>query len=191
MDKSEQSAVTRKMRQLRGEVAPPTKGASKRDAKMSYTAAIPLRQGEVEEDFEAMSSDVAKYAPNLDIDLELEVAPNKRLRPVEAVRPSVRLDGPPPAQGSKRKRGEFDFKGKARAEVAGARITVWYEEEDKNGRKVDVPYIGIVKSCDPREGLYVQFDSYEDQEMLITNEDDWRWGSHSGGRKPPESRFSR
>ena len=64
-------------------------------------------------------------------------------------------------------------------------------EEDKHGRKVDVPYIGIVKSCDPREGLCVQFDSYEDQEMLITNEDDWRWGSHSGGRKPPESRFTR
>ena len=35
---------------------------------------------------------------------------------------------------------------------------------------MDVPYIGIVKSCDPREGLYVQFESYEDQEMLITNE---------------------
>ena len=89
------------------------------------------------------------------------------------------------------RRGDFDFKGKARAEVSGARITVWYEEEDKHTRKVDVPYIGIVKSCDPREGLYVQFDSYEDQEMLITNEDDWRWGSHSGGRKPPESRFAR
>ena len=36
--------------------------------------------------------------------------------------------------------------------------------------QMDVPYIGIVKSCDPREGLYVQFESYEDQEMLITNE---------------------
>ena len=109
--------------------------------------------------------------------------------------------------------------------------------------QVDVPYIGIVKSCDPREGLYVQFESYEDQEMLITNEvrlyhyyvteaivgigdahhqrgglrtyylprtyhmltcvrtcghaltcpaqDDWRWGSHSGGRKPPERSFQR
>jgi len=191
VDKSEQSAVTRKMRQLRGEVAAPVKGVSKRDAKTSYTAAIPLRQGEVEEDFETMSGDVAKYAPNLDIDLELEVAPNKRLRPVESVRPSVRLDGPPPTGTGKRKRGDFDFKGKSRTEVSGARITVWYEEEDKNGRKVDVPYIGIVKSCDPREGLYVQFDSYEDQEMLITNEDDWRWGSHSGGRKPPESRFAR
>lgn len=222
--------MTRKMRQLRGEVSPlplstspfdwrasrfaaryrcsrsrscrvlpigtwqvaaPAKGASKRDAKTSYTAAIPLRQGDVEEDFEVMANDVQKYAPNLDIDLEIEVAPNKRLRPVEAVRPSVRLDGPPPAGSGKRKRGEFDFKGKARSEVMGARITVWYEEEDKHGRKMDVPYIGIVKSCDPREGLYVQFDSYEDQEMLITNEDDWRWGSHSGGRKPPESRLTR
>ena len=173
------------------QVAPVAKGASKRDAKTSYTAAIPLRQGDVEEDFEVMANDVQKYAPNLDIDLEIEVAPNKRLRPVEAVRPSVRLDGPPPAGSGKRKRGEFDFKGKARSEVLGARITVWYEEEDKHGRKMDVPYIGIVKSCDPREGLYVQFDSYEDQEMLITNEVVWRWGSHSGGRKPPESRFTR
>ena len=66
------------------------KGASKRDAKTSYTAAIPLRQGDVEEDFEVMANDVQKYAPNLDIDLEIEVAPNKRLRPVEAVRPSAR-----------------------------------------------------------------------------------------------------
>lgn len=191
VDKSEQSAVTRKMRQLRGEVAPPIKPKSARDAKTSLTSAIPLQMGQVEEDFEVMATDMAKYAPNLDIDLELEVAPNKRLRPVEAVRPSVRLDGPPPSGSGKRKRGDFDFKGKSRAEVSGARITVWYEEEDKHGRKVDVPYIGIVKSCDPREGLYVQFDSYEDQEMLITNEDDWRWGSHSGGRKPPESRFTR
>ena len=191
VDKSEQSAVTRKMRQLRGEVPPPNKGAGKRDLKAGSTPAIPLRQGEVEEDFEAMSADVSKYAPNLDIDLEIEVAPSKRLRPVESVRPSVRLDGPPPTGQGKRKRGDFDFKGKPRAEVSGARITVWYEEEDKNNRKVDVPYIGIVKSCDPREGLYVQFESYEDQEMLITNEDDWRWGSHSGGRKPPESRFTR
>ena len=83
-------------------MAAPVKGASKRDAKASYTAAIPLRQGEVEEDFEHMSTDVAKYAPNLDIDLEVEVAPNKRLRPVESVRPSVRLDAPPPGSGKRK-----------------------------------------------------------------------------------------
>jgi hypothetical protein len=53
-------------------VPPPAKGAGKRDAKTGSTPAIPLRQGEVEEDFETMSGDVAKYAPNLDIDLELE-----------------------------------------------------------------------------------------------------------------------
>ena len=106
---------------------------------------------------------------------------------MEQVRPARPLDG----GGKRQRRGDFDFKGKPRAEVSGARITVWYEEEDKNNRKVDVPYIGIVKSCDPREGLYVQFESYEDQEMLITNEDDWRWGSHSGGRKPPERTFQR
>jgi hypothetical protein len=54
------------------QVPPPAKGAGKRDAKTGSTPAIPLRQGEVEEDFETMSGDVAKYAPNLDIDLELE-----------------------------------------------------------------------------------------------------------------------
>ena len=62
---------------------PPAKGAGKRDAKTGSTPAIPLRQGEVEEDFETMSGDVAKYAPNLDIDLELEVraAPCSPLQP--------------------------------------------------------------------------------------------------------------
>ena len=119
--------------------------------------------------------------------MEIEVRARDRLRPVDAVLPKRPVDG---ASGKRQRRGDFDFKGKARAEVSGARITVWYEEEH-GGRKMDVPYIGIVKSCDPREGLYVQFDSYEDQEMLITNEDDWRWGSHSGGRKPPESRLTR
>ena len=43
-------------------------------------------QGEVEEDFEAMAAAVHNLAPHLEIDLEMEVAPSKRLRPVEAVR---------------------------------------------------------------------------------------------------------
>jgi len=47
---------------------------------------------------------------------------------------------------------------------------------------MDVPYIGVVNSCDPREGLYVKFEGFP-EEMLITNEDDWVWGQHS--RKPP------
>ena len=85
------------------QVAPPIKPKSARDAKTSLSSAIPLQMGQVEEDFEVMATDMAKYAPNLDIDLELEVAPNKRLRPVEAVRPSVRLDGPPPSSTGKRK----------------------------------------------------------------------------------------
>ena len=112
------------------------------------------------------------------------MAPSKRLRPVESVRPSVRLDGPPPTGTGKRKRGDFDFKGKPRAEVSGARITVWYEEEH-GGRKMDVPYVGVVNSCDPREGLYVKFEGFP-EEMLITNEDDWQWGQHS--KKPPEQK---
>lgn len=162
-------------------VAQPPKGASKRDIK-TCSYALPLRQGEVEEDFEAMSGAVHHLAPHLDIDLEIEPVPTgKRLARVDAVRPS-RVDGGGSVSGPRSKRrSDFDFKGKPRAEVSGARITVWYEEEH-GGRKMDVPYVGVVNSCDPREGLYVKFEG-SPEEMLITNEDDWRWGAHS--RKPP------
>ena len=37
-----------------------------------------------------------------------------------------------------------------------------------------MPYVGIVMSCHPRVGLSVQF---EDQGMLVTNEDEWAWGA--------------
>ena len=115
-----------------------------------------------------------RLAPHLDIDLDIDVQPHKRLRPVEAVRPTARMEASASQGRSGRgRRADFDFKGKSRLEVANARITVWYEEEHY-GRKTDVPYVGVVKSCDPREGLYVQFENY-DGEMLITNEDDWRW----------------
>ena len=75
--------------------------------------------------------------------------------------------------------GAFDFKGKARAEVSGARLTVWYEEE-VGDQAVDVPYSGMVKRFDPRDGLYVKFAGFP-EEFLITNEDDWQWGSLSCG----------
>ena len=139
---------------------------------------VALLQGEVEEDFESMAQLAGNYAPTLELDLELDVQPSKRMRPVEAVRQTK----PNASEGVRRqRRGDFDFKGKPRSELAGARITVWYEE-DHGGRKMDVPYVGVVNSCDPREGLYVKFEGFP-EEMLITNEDDWRWGSHS--RKPP------
>jgi hypothetical protein len=48
----------------------------------------------------------------------------------------VPASSPPSAPTPPCRRGDFDFKGKSRAEVSGARITVWYEEEDKNNRKV-------------------------------------------------------
>lgn len=99
----------------------------------------------MEEDFEQIGALAAQLAPALDIDLEIEVQPNKRLRPVEPARSMVKTDKRAP------RRGDFDFKGKPRAEVSGARITVWYEEEH-GGRKMDVPYVGVVNSCDPREG---------------------------------------
>ncbi|KAL3893477.1 MAG: hypothetical protein SGPRY_014206, partial [Prymnesium sp.] len=122
----------------------PSKPSCKRDLKGGSIPA-PLRQGEVEEDFEQIGALAAQLAPTLDIDLEIEVQPNKRLRPVEPARSMVKTDKRAP------RRGDFDFKGKPRAEVSGARITVWYEEEH-GGRKMDVPYVGVVNSCDPREG---------------------------------------
>ena len=168
-------AVTRQMRTMRGQTAAAPKAAGKRDAKGALSGATPpLRQGEVEEDFEEMQQHAQRLAPHLDIDLDIDVQPHKRLRPVEAVRPTARMEASASQGRSGRgRRADFDFKGKSRLEVANARITVWYEEEHY-GRKTDVPYVGVVKFGDPREGLYVQFENY-DGEMLITNEDDWRW----------------
>jgi hypothetical protein len=172
-------AMTRRYRQTRGVEAAANKAANKRELK-GTTQAVPLRQGEVEEDFETMASLAESINPNLEIGfMEIEVRARDRLRPVDAVLPKRPLDG---TSGKRQRRGDFDMKGKPRAEVSGARITVWYEEEH-GGRKMDVPYVGVVNSCDPREGLYVKFEGFG-EEMLITNEDDWRWGSHS--RKPPE-----
>ena len=81
-------AVTRQMRAMRGQTAAAPKAAGKRDAKGALSGATPpLRQGEVEEDFEEMQQLAQRLAPHLDIDLDIDVQPHKRLRPVEAVRP--------------------------------------------------------------------------------------------------------
>jgi hypothetical protein len=171
-------AMTRRYRQTRGDAAAAAKPINKREIK-GTTTAVPLRQGEVEEDFETMTVLAEHINPTMEASfMEIEGRARDRLRPVDAVLPTRPLDG---AGGKRQRRGDFDFKGKARAEVSGARITVWYEEEH-GGRKMDVPYVGVVNSCDPREGLYVKFEGFP-EEMLITNEDDWQWGSHS--RKPP------
>jgi len=173
-------AMTRRYRQTRGADATAAKTTNKRDLKGSNQA-VPLRQGEVEEDFEAMAEAASSINPNVELSfLEIDFRARDRQRPVDAVVPKRPVDG---ASGKRQRRGDFDMKGKPRAEVSGARITVWYEEEH-GGRKMDVPYVGVVNSCDPREGLYVKFEGFP-EEMLITNEDDWRWGSHS--RKPPET----
>ena len=181
-DMNAMRAMTRRYRQTReGGVAAAAKPINKREVGVKgATTAVPLRQGEVEEDFETMTVLAEHIAPTSDTSfMEIEVRARDRQRPVDAVLPKRPLDG---AGGPRSKRrSDFDFKGKARAEVSGARITVWYEEEH-GGRKMDVPYIGVVNSCDPREGLYVKFEGFP-EEMLITNEDDWQWGSHS--RKPP------
>jgi len=172
-------AMTRRYHKTRGVDAAASKAVNKRELK-GATQAVPLRQGEVEEDFEAMTQLAEHINPSLELGfMEIEVRARDRLRPVDAVLPKRPIDG---QSGKRQRRGDFDFKGKSRAEVSGARITVWYEEEH-GGRKMDVPYLGVVNSCDPREGLYVKFEDYAD-EMLITNEDDWRWGAHT--RKPEE-----
>jgi len=173
-------AIKRSYRQTRGDAGnnAAAKALNKRELKGAATP-VPLRQGEVEEDFESMTSLAEQINPSMEITfLETDFRAKDRLRPVEAAVPKRPVDG---AGGKRQRRGDFDFKGKARAEVSGARITVWYEEEH-GGRKMDVPYVGVVNSCDPREGLYVKFEGFP-EEMLITNEDDWQWGSHS--RKPP------
>ena len=177
-------AMTRRYRATRGETA--AAGGqllNKRDALgKGQTYAVPLRQGEVEEDFESMTTLAETINPSMETTfMEVEVRARDRMRPVDAVMPKRPLDGTGPAR---KRRGDFDFKGKARAEVSGARITVWYEEEH-GGRKMDVPYVGVVNSCDPREGLYVKFEGFP-EEMLITNEDDWQWGQHS--KKPPDQK---
>ena len=173
-------AMTRRYRSTRGEAAAAAgKPINKRDIGKGATSAVPLRQGEVEEDFESMALAAESINPTMETSfMEIEVRARDRLRPVDTVLPKRPLDGSGPPR---KRRGDFDFKGKSRAEVSGARITVWYEEEH-GGRKMDVPYVGVVNSCDPREGLYVKFEGFP-EEMLITNEDDWQWGQHS--KKPP------
>lgn len=147
-------AMTRRYRQTRNTDPAAAKAVNKREVK-GATQAVPLRQGEVEEDFEAMTSLAEHIAPNMETGfMEIEVRARDRQRPVDAVLPKRPLDG---TSGKRQRRGDFDMKGKPRAEVSGARITVWYEEEH-GGRKMDVPYVGVVNSCDPREGLYVNFE---------------------------------
>lgn len=176
-------AMTRRYRATRGESAAAAGGKSKRDLIIKgSTYAVPLRQGEVEEDFESMTALAEGINPSMETSfMEVEVRARDRMRPVDAVLPKRPLDGQGPAR---KRRGDFDFKGKSRAEVSRASITVWYEEEH-GGRKMDVPYQGVVNSCDPREGLYVKFEGFA-EEMLITNEDDWLWGQHS--KKPAEQK---
>lgn len=184
-NKQKKGGSARRFGGLRGEAAP-EKPVTKRDTKPTPAPAPPrpLQKGEVEEDFEEFQALAAQLAPNLEVDLEIEqVRPGQRDKRVNAGVPREPMDMGGPG---KKRRVDFDFKGKSRAEVSGARITVWYEEEH-GGRKTDVPYGGVVASCDPREGLYVKFEG-SPEEMLITNEDDWRWGAHS--RKPPGPRWS-
>ena len=56
-------------------------------------------------------------------------------------------------------------------------------EEDGDGGKVNRPYVGIVVSYDPTEGMDVQFGA-DDALYTITNEDDWHWGDNITNKVP-------
>ena len=167
----------RRYKQTRSDAAVATKAVPNRDKKITAYAQ-PLLGAEVEEDCEAMAKLAEAINPSLDVSgLEVEMKEKDRDKPMQVVKKATADT----ISAKRPRRADFNFKGKARGDVSGSKITVWYEEEH-GGRAIDVPYIGIVNSSDPREGLYVKFDDYP-EEMLITNEDDWRWGAHS--RKPP------
>ena len=78
---------------------------------------------------------------------------------------------------------EFDLKGQLHTEVVNACIVVTFAEEDEDGGKVNRPYVGIVVSCDPTEGMDVQFGA-DDALYTITNEDDWHWGDNITNKVP-------
>ncbi|KAL1503712.1 hypothetical protein AB1Y20_012185 [Prymnesium parvum] len=77
----------------------------------------------------------------------------------------------------------LNLRGLTPAEAKGAKLTVWYEEADRDGNVVDMPYTGVVLSVHMREGMIVQFDHSltadgTPEELVIGNEDDWMWGLH-------------
>ena len=78
---------------------------------------------------------------------------------------------------------EFDLKGQLHKEVVNACIVVTFAEEDEDGGKVNRPYVGIVVSYDPTEGMDVQFGA-DDALYTITNEDDWHWGDNITNKVP-------
>ena len=78
---------------------------------------------------------------------------------------------------------EFDLKGQLHTEVVNACIVVTFAEEDEDGGKVNRPYVGIVVSYDPTEGMDVQFGA-DDALYTITNEDDWHWGDNITNKVP-------
>ena len=67
----------------------------------------------------------------------------------------------------------LDLRGLSPAEAKGARLTVWYEEE-RGGKLVDVPYVGVVLSVHMRDGMAVQFPDVivdgKPEELVIGNE---------------------
>ena len=123
------------------------KVTGKRDVKSSAQA-MPLLQGEMEEDFEEMAKVAEAINPSLDVGfLDVEVRDKDRARPVE----SVAKKGTGETAAKRPRRGDFNFKGKARSKSPGRKSPFGMRRSTR--RKIDVPYVSTVNSCDPREGL--------------------------------------
>ena len=71
----------------------------------------------------------------------------------------------------------MDLRGKTVREVeAGARIRVWYEEEQDGGGKARVAYLGTTTAYSAAEGLRVLFDGYDESEQEVVDAaDEWEW----------------
>ena len=79
----------------------------------------------------------------------------------------------------------MDLRGKTVREVeAGARIRVWYEEEQDGGGKARVAYLGTTSAYSAAEGLRVLFDGYDESEQEVVDAaDEWEWAPNNSTQK--------
>ena len=54
-------------------------------------------------------------------------------------------------------------------------IWIEYEGKGRKRKRVRNPYSGFVVSVDLKKGLCVQLDGFENEEYLVTDEDEWSW----------------
>lgn len=214
VDLAEMRAVTRRVRRRDGEPAPPVNSRGAKGASFSNFHGS-LQQAEIMEDLEAMNSAMNKNHSIRDDRSEASESDasskpaTKRAktdgrdqkrsqsgssrsttRGISPVNEDARTDIAPPIKPKDSRArtitGTCLGGVRTREEAMGEIITVWYEET-YNGRKVDVPYTGVVTKLQPLKGknpdnygLYVKFDGDEedDEELVINNDDEWAWGKH-------------